>query len=122
MDRVRKLQEEGHKTIAIICKTAQESREAFELLKKDIPVRLIKKETTSFEPGILVIPSYLAKGVEFDGVMIYNASKEQYGRESERTLFYTACTRAMHELHMYVMGETSPFVTFVSPDTYIVSK
>ncbi|MFC3884009.1 RNA polymerase recycling motor HelD [Bacillus songklensis] len=121
MNRIQELQERGHQTIAVICKTAQESKEAYESLKGNMQIRLIGKETTSFEPGILIIPSYLAKGVEFDAVIIYNASKVQYGRESERKLFYTACTRAMHELHMYAIGETSPFVTSVSPDTYVVS-
>lgn len=40
-----------------------------------------------FEKGILVIPAYLAKGVEFDAVLIYDASTQTYDRESERKLF-----------------------------------
>ncbi|MGR5914097.1 ATP-binding domain-containing protein [Bacillus pacificus] len=39
----------------------------------------------------------MAKGIEFDAVIIFDASHESYYRESERSLFYTACTRAMHE-------------------------
>jgi len=27
-----------------------------------------------------------------------------------RRLFYTACTRAMHELQVYTLGEPSPFM------------
>lgn len=118
-DRIRSLQAEGHKTIAVIAKTAQESQEAYKALQGDIALRLIDIETISFEPGTLVIPSYLSKGVEFDAVIIYNASETQYGKENDRKLFYTACTRAMHELHLYFVGELSPFISALSPDVYV---
>lgn len=104
------LQRKGLGTIAVICKTAQESLEAYNMLNKKIPVFLIHKETTSFEKGIAVITAYLAKGVEFDAVIIYNASATQYGKESERKLFYTACTRAMHELHLFYIGPLTPLI------------
>lgn len=120
--RIRELREAGHETIAVICKTARESKEAYEALQGDVPLRLIGKGTASFEAGTLVIPAYLAKGVEFDAVIIYNGSEEQYGRESERKLFYTACTRAMHALHVYFVGQMSPFISSVSPDTYIMGS
>ncbi|MFT9849486.1 RNA polymerase recycling motor HelD [Aneurinibacillus sp. REN35] len=112
------LEARGHKTIGVICKTAQESEEAYEALRHEVQLRLIKKETSSYEPGVLVIPSYLAKGVEFDAVIIYEGSQAQYGRESERKLFYAACTRAMHELHIFFTGKVSPFIAALPPDLY----
>ncbi|GLX69138.1 RNA polymerase recycling motor HelD [Paenibacillus glycanilyticus] len=113
-ERIRLLEEEGAQSIAIICKTAEESKAAFEALAVHCPgMRLIEKETVTFENGIVVIPSYLAKGVEFDAVILYNASSRVYGKESERKLFYTACTRAMHELHLYYTDEPSPFLSRV---------
>lgn len=114
--RIRELQGAGHRTIAVICKTARESRQAWETLRDHVPLRLIGKETASFGVGTWVIPSYLAKGMEFDAVIIHDAS--QYKRESERKLFYTACTRAMHELHLYFTGKGSPLLSGVSPDTF----
>ncbi|MED4604001.1 RNA polymerase recycling motor HelD [Paenibacillus validus] len=113
------LLEEGHRTLAVICKTAAESQDTYAALKERLPVRLISTETVTFEPGLLVIPAYLAKGVEFDAVILHNASEERYGRESERRLFYTACTRAMHELHLFHTGKVSPFVAQTPPETYI---
>lgn len=110
--RIRLLQEEGANSIAVICKTAEESRTAFEALEAGCPgMRLIEKETVTFENGTVVIPSYLAKGVEFDAVILYNASSRVYKQESERKLFYTACTRAMHELHVYYLSEPTPFLS-----------
>jgi DNA helicase II / ATP-dependent DNA helicase PcrA len=108
-EQVKSYRQKGHQTIAIICKTAQESRRAFDLLKVYLPIRLIEKRTLSYELGIVVIPSYLAKGIEFDAVIIYDSSK--YSRETERKLFYTACTRAMHELHIASVGTPSPLIT-----------
>ncbi|MGD8190454.1 RNA polymerase recycling motor HelD [Brevibacillus ginsengisoli] len=120
-ERIQTLQQSGYRTIAIICKTAQESQQAYEELKDYFPLRLIGKETVSFEPGIVVIPTYLAKGVEFDGVIIYDASEQVYGREHERKLFYTACTRAMHELHVFSSDDISPFISALDPDTYVLT-
>ncbi|WP_075980650.1 RNA polymerase recycling motor HelD [Bacillus massilinigeriensis] len=107
--KIAELEEEGHQTIAVICKTAKESKEAYEAFANKEKAWLIEKGTITFEKGILFIPSYLAKGIEFDAVIIHDASLHQYYRESERKLFYTACTRAMHELHLISVGEYSPF-------------
>ncbi|MNC44017.1 Helicase IV [compost metagenome] len=104
----------------MITKTAAESREAYETLRAggSEELRLITKNTPTFEKGILVIPAYLAKGVEFDAVLIYDASMQSYHRENERKLFYTACTRAMHRLLLYTTGEWSPFVQAVDMSLY----
>ncbi|SEN36859.1 RNA polymerase recycling motor HelD [Paenibacillus sp. OV219] len=115
VERIQKLNREGNRTIAVICKTAAQSTEAFEALREQLPVRLIERETSTFAPGIVVIPSYLAKGVEFDAVLVYDASDHAatgYQLERERRLFYTVCTRAMHELHLFVSGSerVCPFI------------
>lgn len=118
---IEALQADGVGTIAIICKTADESAKVFETLSSRMPVNLITKTSPTFEKGVLVIPAYLAKGMEFDAVLLYDGSQERYGRESERKLFYTACTRAMHLLHIHVLGEPSPFITALNPETYQLS-
>ncbi|KAA0546874.1 AAA family ATPase [Bacillus sp. BGMRC 2118] len=110
---IQSLQNKGVHHIAIICKTAVESAEVYSKLKEEVQVKLIQKETSKFDNGVVVIPSYLAKGIEFDAVILYNASDEVYGREFERKLFYTACTRAMHELYINVSGEMNPFLSGV---------
>lgn len=83
------LRAEGLDSIAVITKTAAESREAYNALSSEgcEELRLVTKETLTFEKGILVLPVYLAKGVEFDAVLIYDASAQVYHRESERKLF-----------------------------------
>ncbi|MGN7355905.1 RNA polymerase recycling motor HelD [Paenibacillus sp. SAF-054] len=115
---IRRLSEQGYEHTAIICKTAEECEQVYEALKDELPMKRIAKTTPSFVTGTLVIPSYLAKGVEFDAVVLYDASKQTYRRESERKLFYTACTRAMHQLHIYSLGELCSFIRDAGKDTY----
>jgi DNA helicase-2/ATP-dependent DNA helicase PcrA len=114
------LRAEGFDSVAVITKTAAESREAHESLRihGGEALQLITKETLNFEKGVMVIPVYLAKGVEFDGVLVYDASPEAYGRDNERKLLYTACTRAMHRLHLYTTGDWSPFVQALPASLY----
>ncbi|ANA83248.1 helicase [Paenibacillus glucanolyticus] len=107
---IRELHEQGFQYVAVICRTEEESRRVHKQLSDDIHTRLITKTTPAFEKGTLVVPAYLAKGVEFDAVIIYNGSEDVYHRESDRKLFYTACTRAMHKLHVYHIGEKSHFI------------
>ncbi|MFD2877323.1 ATP-binding domain-containing protein [Paenibacillus rhizoplanae] len=104
----------------MITKTADESREAYEILTAGGAAGLlhITKDTPAFKKGVQVIPAYLAKGVEFDAVLIYDASPQTYHRERERKLFYTACTRAMHRLQLYTAGEWTPFVNGVDGELY----
>lgn len=112
--------EEG--TIAVICKTEQECEQAYAALTSaDLkrPLQKVTKESRRFEKGIQIIPSYLAKGVEFDAVIVYNVSRHVYGSEFERKLLYTVCTRAMHELHLYAIGELSPFLANINPELYV---
>ncbi|WP_050180370.1 RNA polymerase recycling motor HelD [Domibacillus robiginosus] len=119
LKRIRSmLEEDRHQTIAVICKTMQESQRVHTWLSSHIPAQLLDQETYTFEQGLVVIPSYLAKGIEFDAVLLFNISEDVYGREWERNLFYTACTRAMHELHLFSSGKETPLMQAVESEMY----
>lgn len=104
----------GHATIGIITKTAGETANAAALLKErlpdDVPLALVTGESAKLPPGLSILPSYLSKGIEFDAVLVWDASAERYGREQDRKLLYTVCTRALHLLHVYHTGEASPLL------------
>jgi DNA helicase II / ATP-dependent DNA helicase PcrA len=108
--KVADLQGIGLNSIAIICKSAEESISAYESLSSIDGIKLLKSSSIEYEQGVVVVPSYLSKGIEFDAVIIYDASEHVYGDESLRRVFYTACTRAMHYLQLYSVGEPSPFL------------
>lgn len=116
IDKINALKSAGHATIALICRTSEESKIAYEALKQEISLHLIEKGTISYEKGVLVIPSYLAKGIEFDAVILYDSSK--YRDEQERKLFYTVCTRAMHELYLFATNGVSPLMAEVPSEVY----
>ena len=120
--KILEMQSEGYQTLAIICKTAKESADVYQTIKDQVEAKLIRKGTLSYEKGILVIPAYLAKGIEFDGVVLYNISQTVYGNEDERKLLYTAATRAMHELHLFSLGKISSLLNGVSEQTYEFMK
>ena len=115
---IARLQQAGHQTIAVICKTSRESAEVFAALKPKVPLQLIQKDASTFSPGVLVLPGYLAKGLEFDAVIIFDASQSTYGTMEECGLLYSACTRAMHSLHVYTAGSLSPILSAADPHTY----
>jgi len=119
VSKVADLQVLGHHSIAIICKSAEESKSAYESLCNIEGIKLLKSSSVEYEQGVVVVPSYLSKGIEFDAVIIYDASEHVYGDESLRKVFYTACTRAMHSLQVYSIGEPSPFLQKVLREGFI---
>ncbi|WP_419960637.1 RNA polymerase recycling motor HelD [Psychrobacillus sp. BM2] len=108
-----------YNSIAIICKSAEESKSAYESLSHIDDIKLVKNGSIEYEQGVVVIPSYLSKGIEFDAVIIYNASEQVYGDESLRRVFYTSCTRAMHYLQLYSVGEPTPLLGNVLQESFI---
>lgn len=121
IQKIRQLQSANYETIAVICKTGKESREAYDRLSKHIYIQLMEHSSSTYQKGILILPTYLAKGIEFDAVIIYDASHIKYGKEFERKLFYTASTRAMHELHLFSVGEMSPFINKIPANSYEIT-
>lgn len=105
-------------TIAVICKTAAESAAMYEQLSPAFDVQLATEHSYSYDSGIIVLPAYLAKGIEFDAVIIPDASAQNYEKTFEQNLFYTACTRAMHELVLFAVGDKTPFMDRVPADFY----
>jgi DNA helicase-2/ATP-dependent DNA helicase PcrA len=118
LKNVKELRERGYESIALICKTKQESNMLYELLRDETEVKKMDEETFEFEKGLQILPVYLAKGIEFDAVIIPDASEQSYEKESDRTLFYTACTRAMHMLVMLSNGAPCRFISEASQDKY----
>ncbi len=100
---LEKYKENGYKTIAIICKDEAEAININKkLYDKNIVVNNITNSDTQYNGGICTITSYLAKGLEFDGVVIANASEEKYNsnKDIDMKLLYVAMTRPLHELNV----------------------
>lgn len=92
---------EGYKTIAVICKNDVECNNIQSSLKDDdIVSELITYDKTEYKGGVCVLTSYLAKGLEFDCVIIYDADEAVYSHDNiiDMKLLYVAMSRALHEL------------------------
>lgn len=109
-DEMDRLKADGLGSIAVICKTATEAMTIYSKLLSKHDVRLVEAGSITFHHGLVVLPAYLAKGLEFDAVIIHDAGARLYGSDSERTLLYTACTRALHSLTVYYTGDPSPLL------------
>lgn len=91
---------ENYASVAIITKDDREAEKIFNLIKDDVSISYINLETKKFKRDLILVPAYLAKGLEFDSVILYNDRKNSY-KKNERNLLYVACTRAQHELYIY---------------------
>ena len=91
---------QGYKSIAIIGKDMHECEKIEkELGKLRNDVKLIKGKDSEYNSGISIVPSYLAKGLEFDCVIISNANNSKYTSSTlDIKLLYVTITRAMSKL------------------------
>ena len=87
------------KSIAIITKNDKEAEKVYNVLKDDLDIMLIDG-FGHIKRDLVVVPSYVAKGLEFDSVIIYTDEDNKY-QEKDKYLFYVACTRAQHNLIIY---------------------
>ena len=101
----------GYASCGIILPSEKQAASYYEAFKEKFPgLQLISQESTKFKSGISVTSVRMAKGLEFDQVLIPYADSEHYSRESDRSLLYIACTRAMHELTLTASGTLSSFI------------
>ena len=89
-----------YKSLAIITKDMNEANNIYNLLNPIMNVSLIEEKTAKFNKDLVIVPAYIAKGLEFDAVIVYNNRLNSY-KKNERNLLYVACTRAQHELYIY---------------------
>ncbi|RHW55169.1 RNA polymerase recycling motor HelD [Lactobacillus bombicola] len=106
-------------TTAIITKDLASAQVVAQKLKANrTKAVLIATANQRLVDGTLVIPSYLAKGLEFDAVIMWDASKDNYHKLDETQLVYTITSRAMYKLDIIYTGEKSPLLD-VDQHTYI---
>ena len=112
-------------TIAVVCETVQECQHITAHLNKPDPaldLSLMLDEKSEFKAGVSVLPVFLAKGLEFDAVIVPDASAGKYGEEYQRRLLYVACSRALHSLNLINSDNEplSPFILAMEPELYVV--
>ncbi|MBM6614898.1 UvrD-helicase domain-containing protein [Desemzia sp. RIT804] len=94
------LMELDGKTLTVITKSEQEAEELSIYLKENLP----------FVFSVKVLPISLSKGLEFDNVLVYDVSEENYQSERDQRILYTAVSRGMQNLFMTYKGNLSKFL------------
>ncbi len=100
----------GLGSVCLLCKTGKNCAALFADLKTEIDVELIKDNQAEELQGIFTMPVYLSKGLEFDAVIVCDASCGNYCDEDDKRLLYVECTRALHRLSLFCEGSVSPLI------------
>lgn len=100
-------------SVAVVAPTEASARMYHEGLERmEIPMlRLVTDQTFAFSPGVDVVDVAQVKGLEFDYVILVDASAASYpDRPHPRRLLHVAATRAIHQLWVTYVGTSSPML------------
>ncbi|MDB5215594.1 MAG: hypothetical protein JWO86_3521 [Myxococcaceae bacterium] len=102
---------EPHASIGVLAASSDAARRLFEVLA-DVPAtRLVVDGAFSFETGIDVTDVDSAKGLEFDYVIVPDATADAYpATDDARRRLHVAATRASHQLWLVAGGEPTAIV------------
>lgn len=115
---------QGYETVAVICKDTSEAERVYENLvqraeneNSKLHIKLFNEGNPEFGNGVLVLPIEYSKGLEFDTVVIFDASNESYPKEDNYArLLYVAVTRALHELTVLYKGSLTELIEGEVPE------
>ncbi len=104
-EKIEAFRNSGRVTLGIILKTNSKAAELHRNLSPNYDLQLLTPDSRQFVKGITVASVQMAKGLEFDEVIIPSAGSGTYFTDYDRRLLYIACTRAMHKLTVLYTGD-----------------
>ncbi|MDF2675716.1 MAG: helicase, superfamily, partial [Bacillota bacterium] len=110
IDDINNFKSEGFDSVSIITKSKKQATDLYFQLKDKIDATLVDYVENENITGVTIVPVYMAKGLEFDAVMIYDVSENNYSTNYDKGLLYIACTRAMHKLSLYHTSKLTHFL------------
>ena len=93
LETLEAYEDENYENVAIIVKGKEELKEIAPELKQFTKILSFDREDLIYRGGRVIIPSYYAKGLEFDGVIVVNLDND-----TDNLVKYIMCTRALHRL------------------------
>jgi DNA helicase-2/ATP-dependent DNA helicase PcrA len=106
----RAFPQSGYQSMGVICKTQKQAETLYQHLRAEAHVRLLDAASQEFGGGVIIATAYLAKGLEFDQVIVPFCTDEEYRSTIDRHMLYVAVTRAMHRLTITHTGDISSFL------------
>lgn len=108
---LKQWQKDGLETMVVICRDEKEAELVTEHLTKYVEILPNDTDSMEFRPGIMVLSLEYTKGLEFDAVLIFDASAENYpAKDGYVKRLYVAATRALHELVVLHQGMVTPLI------------
>lgn len=105
LDLISIYQKSTYKSLGIICKTETQAKIIADELKQYADdIHFLSNQSSAFVQGIIITSAHMAKGLEFDEVIIPQADDNNYHSEIDRSMLYVAATRAMHRLTLTYSG------------------
>lgn len=94
-------------SIAVLTRNELQSDEIFAYLEsRDLSIPYFSYKQENFHSGLQILPINYAKGLEFDSVVVWDISDENYSNDDDARLLYVAMTRALNRLHLVVNSES----------------
>lgn len=113
---------EGYHSIAIIEKTEEDCRALYKALPEALHARMYQGGDQDYRGGVMVFPSALVKGLEFDCVLVAQVGKQAYPDAPwPSRILYVLCTRPLHRLALFYTGELSNLMENVTGEEAIFS-
>lgn len=112
--QIQDFNESEYQSMAIVCRTQAEADELYEALHKTSDILLLNSQSKFFASGIVIATAFLAKGLEFDKVLVPFCSLKNYSQPIDRHMLYVAVTRAMHSLVITHCGAITDFLAEIS--------
>ncbi|NHB70408.1 HelD family protein [Perlabentimonas gracilis] len=97
---ISQFKQSEYNSLGIICKTQKQADTLFEALKNEHEINLLNAVSVAFGSGIVITTAHLAKGLEFDQVIVPFCTEKNYKTEPDKQMLYVGCTRAMHKLSL----------------------
>ncbi|MEX2364709.1 MAG: 3'-5' exonuclease, partial [Balneolaceae bacterium] len=110
LKNVKEFINSDHNTLGILCKTQKQAKQLYKQLANVKDIHLLTSGSSILKSGILITHIHLAKGLEFDRVIVPYVSTENYHTKVDKSLLYIACTRAMHKLTLTHTGSLSKLI------------
>lgn len=105
IDLISRYRKSTYRSLGIICKTESQAQVMAEELKRHAAdIHFLSNQSATFVQGIILTSAHMAKGLEFDEVIIPEVNDKNYHSEIDRNMLYVAVTRAMHRLTLTYSG------------------
>ncbi|MBA1392699.1 hypothetical protein EQ500_02240 [Lactobacillus sp. XV13L] len=104
-----------YRSVAIITKTQQQAQKLSDIYQNQ--ASLLTEQNSKIPDGIVILPVYLAKGLEFDCVIGYDVSTQNYSSSNDWGILYTIATRALHQLNFTCNQQPATIFQQVQPQS-----